>query len=947
MIIMGTNRCCQLFVMLWGLLGLTAGQAQAQEINLDAAEPCGDMQCYQSLDDANVFYYLPDQPRVAVKDGKPQFSFLKYARLQSSGKAGTGRAGGGGIVHFLVTYGATAPRIAEAQAALQEKHPDATIAGPVTYRKGAFALVTSFQKNNRQHTKTLAVGKAPLMEGQKTAVSLALTPEGAEVLWESFKSATPDISLVFDMDFVGIREPYEATLEADWSRISKHHQISAGVKYAWFGADIDILFQELRQTGAVKITTKGKSKVLDKILQSANSKLLKVMFDPTPADELTKLRKEKKYDNLNQAVKLLKMQKRGAILNPPGLEFQPAVVHSPSFFSFIPEFVGHAYADSKTAAEQHFTRAEQLFEQGNYREAIKYYQLTLTSMDGAIVDQRGLLLFDIGLCYWKLKDYTNAMEHFLQAEQLLEKDEHKARNYLLLAKVFMAENNTVDAAETIEKGLNIATGVEKGALLYYRGKIYQEKSLFAKAASDFIDAEKLLEEKEKDSTEYLGAKRLAVEMAAKAYNHARHLDDKARAAKWASEATQKALDAYVDYANSVRPTGQRDKDVEARIQFLARKLEEANVADVRAGDGGNKGTATGNDRKGLAKQPKEDKGKPTDKTERELDKAFKEGIGEPSKSKTAKASGRKKSSGLSARKQKTTPARSQKSKSKPRSRSKAKPKARKDKSPGFSLVASYKMRRIKRSGRLVYQMNHMRSETQSFVMTENIGDLYRRWGSDPRIFRAVTIDDPVFKQRDIAVTLDGQDFSSFSKYLNFVTVKLRKRHDGGHITRDEVVITPELFNTSGNHFMLQYGWHDDSSHDRWLNYEYEANWSFHGGKAIGTGWLKGSDAMLALAPPHRYRSVTFEADGQRLRKAAVRHAVITVNSDLQGQPVTQTVTVRNRGAFPVGHLVVPQQADKVPQVQITWYLKGGKTVKGTSQSLQGDIVYWDELPQGE
>ena len=99
-------------------------------------------------------------------------------------------------------------------------------------------------------------------------VSMAVTREGAELLWESFKSDTPDISLVFDMEFAGIRNPYEATIIADWSRVSQSQSLKAGVKYAWFGADIDMLFQELRQTQAVKIVTKGENAQLDKIVEA-------------------------------------------------------------------------------------------------------------------------------------------------------------------------------------------------------------------------------------------------------------------------------------------------------------------------------------------------------------------------------------------------------------------------------------------------------------------------------------------------------------------------------------------------------------------------------------------------------------------------------------------------------------------------------------------------------
>src|SRR6056297_591949 len=103
------------FRLLFLLLILTAGiacmngRAGAQEIMLDKMETCGDLICYPCLDAPERFYYLPDQPRLAYKNGRPQFSFLKYARTQASGKAGTGSARGGGIVHFLVTYGPPTP----------------------------------------------------------------------------------------------------------------------------------------------------------------------------------------------------------------------------------------------------------------------------------------------------------------------------------------------------------------------------------------------------------------------------------------------------------------------------------------------------------------------------------------------------------------------------------------------------------------------------------------------------------------------------------------------------------------------------------------------------------------------------------------------------------------------------------------------------------------------
>jgi hypothetical protein len=257
------------------------------------------------------------------------------------------------------------------------------------------------------------------------------------------------------------------------------------------------------------------------------------------------------------------------------------------------------------------------------------------------------------------------------------------------------------------------------------------------------------------------------------------------------------------------------------------------------------------------------------------------------------------------------------------------------------------MKRIKRSGKMVYNMNNFRTETQAFAMAENIGDIYKRYKNDSKIFRAITIDDPVFKQREIIVTLDGQDASTFTKYLNFVTVKMKKRHQGGETTTGEIVVTPDTFNSSGNNFSMTYGWKDDSDRTAWLNYEYQAIWSFYGGVEIRTPWTDTDSPMLALRPPYHYRTVSIEGDGNTLTDEEVRHGVVTFSCRLGDRHITEQVTIRNNGPAPAIMLDIPEDSDKPEtQVDITWYLSKGRKLTLDKSVLEGDILYWDELPKG-
>jgi tetratricopeptide (TPR) repeat protein len=915
---------CRIWFLI--LIGIFALPSSAQEINLDKYENCGDLLCYQSLKDANIFYYLPDRPRIAQKAGRPQFSFLKYARVKETGEAGTGRAEGGGIVHFLVTYGADKNRVSAAERELQELYPDARLAGPIIYRKGSFALITSFKEGQTTTTRVVAVGKAPLMEGQKAAVSMALTREGAELLWESFQTATPDISLVFDMQFSGVREPYEATIEADWSRVAKSHRLQAGVKYAWFGADVDLLFQELRQSGAIKITTKGQHAMMDRIVESANARLLKVMFDPAPPDELTRAAAEttkQSYGNLGMAVEMLKevatkrrSSGKRSLYRDNNLYVSSQMQNEDAWLmrllddlSFANWAVNHANADAsksdaiRKSIDEAFAAAKKAEAENNYSAALSEYNLILKLFEDYDPQHRqpkgwaksylniGQTLRHLGHCEDALKYYGSALKEAVNISPPYQKLN------------FMAHVGSGRCQQTLGRyGEAIASYDKAIANLDYDGAEPWER--------------KQLQQLKKDA-------------AASAYNKARRLDEKARASGYQREECHAALEAWLDYQDNAVPTGQRAKEAESRVSYLEKKLAAIGVDKV-----------TG---EGAAGTP----AKPTTTTVKTTPPGSAKPGAPVKRAPTATAS--RKTTGKAAAS--SRPPRTAASSRPPKKTSTAKRSASTaqsglDTTPGFSLVASYRLRRIKRSGKFRYDMRHYRTETQAFPMAENIGDLYSRYGHDPKVFRAVTIDDPVFKQREVLVTLDGQDTDSFSKHLNFVTVQMEKEHQSGDLTLDEVVITPEKFNETGNAYSLSYGWKGDDDRQRWLDYRVKALWSFHGGVEISQPWSKQDSAMLSLEPPHRYRTITIEGDAIRLLDRGVRHAVVTVTSNIGDKTVRNQATIRNRGPAPSMIMEIPENKDGPPsQVEITWYLQGGKTVSSPMQVVEGDIVYWDELPQ--
>jgi len=73
----------------------------------------------------------------------------------------------------------------------------------------------------------VGVGNAPILDDQKAAISIQLTKLGSKLLWESFHTATPDISFSFEMTLDGYNAPKRALLEAHFDQIYEHQSFAA------------------------------------------------------------------------------------------------------------------------------------------------------------------------------------------------------------------------------------------------------------------------------------------------------------------------------------------------------------------------------------------------------------------------------------------------------------------------------------------------------------------------------------------------------------------------------------------------------------------------------------------------------------------------------------------------------------------------------------------------
>jgi hypothetical protein len=256
--------------------------ASAQQILLDKPVRAGEITVFPEVGNENNFYYLSDKLRLAKHaSGKPQLSFLRYVE-NTSGPDATDEAEGGGIVHAVVELGVTQQQLTEAKQQLRRVKPNGVLVGPIVYKGGTIALITSFNKENGELTKqVIGLGKAPILDGQKAAVSIQLTKKGAKLLWESFKTPTPDLSFSFEMEMSGFRSPIRAKIEANFDQIYEHKNFQAAIAAPVLAAEIKTTFDDLIKQGAIKVTQVGSDEDMEKAIEAAYTKLTNMMFDPT------------------------------------------------------------------------------------------------------------------------------------------------------------------------------------------------------------------------------------------------------------------------------------------------------------------------------------------------------------------------------------------------------------------------------------------------------------------------------------------------------------------------------------------------------------------------------------------------------------------------------------------------------------------------------------------
>ncbi|WP_157811711.1 hypothetical protein [Tenacibaculum sp. SZ-18] len=250
------------------------------------------IQLLQDSNQTNTYYYIPDFPRLATKDGG-DFELMCTKYIGREGNAS------GGLFHTLIQFDLPDEVINDLEKELREKKGGAKIAGPVPMKQvlkdgedgiASFKIVSSILNNvdgkNSFTQNVITSGHAPLYKNSKAAIAAKLNQEGATLLWESLQGKTSDISVVLNGYYEAKVKGYNAIISADMSTVYDHYSKIYSNQKGYTKRQMRKITDEMVQQQKLNIDVFDRSSGLEiktddmsSILSLVTDKLIELMFD--------------------------------------------------------------------------------------------------------------------------------------------------------------------------------------------------------------------------------------------------------------------------------------------------------------------------------------------------------------------------------------------------------------------------------------------------------------------------------------------------------------------------------------------------------------------------------------------------------------------------------------------------------------------------------------------
>jgi hypothetical protein len=312
--------------------------------------------------DDSQFWYLPSDINIAMKNGKPIFSLIKYTGNQDGQQ--------GGYINFEVN---TALDESDLNSAFNtylsqlKIKPKNARKSPVPFNKGTVDFfVLDAEKNG-----TIVSAQSPSLIGNNSAIfSAKLTPEQSVILEKSFSEAQAPAAVAYNLEYTGITPALKIKVTANFKNVYNEFDTKFGVNLpipvtppATFWLGFDSVIKKLQQSQDLVITVtenlpdEETKKQKEWALQYVKEEILKSFFTATinpneEKNEQAKSASESILDSLIEAGK-----EAEGLMPSASLELKLVHIEETKSFNFNYEY---SRAITQSAVPQNFIGSDLL-----------------------------------------------------------------------------------------------------------------------------------------------------------------------------------------------------------------------------------------------------------------------------------------------------------------------------------------------------------------------------------------------------------------------------------------------------------------------------------------------------------------------------------------------------------------------------------------------------------
>ncbi len=259
--------------------------------------------------------------------------------------------------------------------------------------------------------------------------------------------------------------------------------------------------------------------------------------------------------------------------------------------------------------------------------------------------------------------------------------------------------------------------------------------------------------------------------------------------------------------------------------------------------------------------------------------------------------------------------------------------------PSIAIAASFEMRKVRQQGMYRIDLEKWSKDNLTMRFDENFGTI-----NCSECFKDVNLEGP-YRQREITTFLDGSDAQDFGKYINFVNVLIKKKHESGELTQDELRIDKNNFNAEGNNFSMVYGWKNDKNTQKWAEYEYKTVWNFFGGGLIDAPWQKSNINTIPLVAPFIRSEILIESDPDIMLQKGIRMAEIKLFFKIGDKDQSKQVRLNmKQNQFSTSADIYLSRSNSEFEYEITWFTNDGKSKTSGRQKNNNSIIFINNIP---